>query len=137
MTEFDTNDRIVQQIWDRLRTLIGAKARNIKSREDLAKVARRYKTLSGYEKSGLLKKSNIFEVIREKKMQTLVRGYTKNGKEVKGYYREVTYRWTKKENAQLKVYVSRGRTINQIAHYLSRSPRSVQQKIYKAKKSNK
>ena len=130
MTEFEKNNPLVQRIWDRLRTLIGAKVFNIKSSEDLEKVAKRYKTLSGYEKSGLIKKSNLFQVIKEKKMQTFVRGYkTSKGTTRKGYYRQATIRWTPKEIKSLKTYNRKGRTINQMSHYLSRSPKSIKTKL--------
>lgn len=133
MTEFDKNDSVVQRIWDRLRVLQGAKVFNIKSKKDLERVAKRYKTLSGFEKKGLIRNSNVFEIIKEQKMKVFVKGYEKNGIKHKGYYRPVTIRWTKKENIKLKSYVSKGRTPNQIASYLGRSPESIKRKIYKLK----
>lgn len=135
MTEFDANDQIVQRVWDRLRTLVGAKVFKIKSSKDLERVAKRYKTLSGYERNGLIRKSNLFHVIREQKMKVFVKGSTKNGVTKKGYYRPVTIRWTKREIVKLEKYRSSGRSSNQIANYLGRSPKAIEQKIYKLKKS--
>lgn len=135
MTEFEVNDPLVQQIWDRLRTLVGAKVFKIKNKEDLEKIAKKYKTLSGYERSGLIKRSNITSIITEKKMQTFVAGYKdKRGVEHKGHYRQVTIRWTKKETIKLQTYVSNGRTVNQISHYLGRNPSSIKLKIRRIKK---
>ena len=134
--EFDTSSSLVQVIWDRLRTLIGAKVFRIKKKEDLEKVAKRYKTLSGYEKSGLMRKSNIFSIIKEKKMETYVKGYTDNkGVIHKGYYKQANIRWTKKELVKLSAYKTKGRTPNQISYYLGRKPEAVKQKLYKLKRA--
>lgn len=132
MTEFQSNDPIIQKIWDRLRVLLGAKVNKIKNKNDLEKVAKKYKTLSKYEKTGLLKKSNIFNVIKEEKMQVFVKGYKdKRGHIYKAHYRPITVHWTKKEIVKLKMYNERGRTPNQIASYLGRSPNAVKQKLRK------
>jgi len=134
LTEFDKNDMLVQRVWDRLRTLLGAKVFNIKNKNQLEKVAKRYKTLSGYEKSGLIKKSNLFSVIKEQKMQTYVKGYTdKKGKAHEGYYKAVNIQWTAKEKMKLKEYHAHGRTTKQIAGYLGRTPTAVTQKLKKIK----
>lgn len=130
MTEFEKNDPLVQKIWDRLRTLLGAKVRKINSEKDMEKVAKRYKSLSGYEKSGLLKKSNVYKVIKEKKMQTFVKGYKDSkGRVHKGYYKQTNIPWTKKDRQNLAKYKSKGRTLAQMSYYLNRTPSSIKAKL--------
>lgn len=130
MTEFDAREPVVQRIWDRLRTLLGAKVHKIKTQDDLEKVAKRYKSLSKYEKTGLIRRSNITRVLKEEKMRSFIRGYKdKKGIEHKGYYKETPIRWTKKEIKALKSYKAKGRTINQMSSYLYRTPTSIKQKL--------
>lgn len=133
MTEFNKKNPIVQKIWDRLRTLIGAKVHKIKNTDDLEKVAKKYKTLNKFEKNKLIQKSNLVYLIKDKATIYQKPYRDKNGVEHKGYYKNSPIPWTKKEDAQIQIYKQRGRTLNQMSFYTSRTPSSIRTRLSRLK----
>lgn len=127
--DFDKKSKLVTYIWDRLRTLIGAKVNKIRNKDDLEKVAKRYKSLSKYEKSGLIRRSNIFTQVKANATYYRMPYQDKNGRIHRGQYVYKPIRWTEDEIALIKKYKSSGRTINQMSAYTGRTPESIKAKL--------